>query len=188
MKQPEGNDDVMSKASQVDLRSKEDLAFQSAAVSIRQAWQAMPDITEISDNLVVEKTEEGLNIQIVEQNGRRMFPEGSKYPLEYTRQALAAIAPILQKLPNQVSISGHTAAGVIYTNPRYDSWDLSSDRANVTRSILGEFGLSPDHFRAVIGRSVEDPYFPNDPYLAANERIQITLVHAAPPIPGSLKP
>ena len=72
----------------------------------------MPDITEIADSLVVEETKDGLDIQLIDQEGRPMFPEGSKYPFEITRKAIAAMAPALQKLPNQIAISGDTAAGV----------------------------------------------------------------------------
>lgn len=174
--------------SQTKLKAADDLAFQSAAASIQQAWQAMPDITELADNLLVEKTDEGLNIQIIDQAGRPMFPEGSKYPFETTRAAIAAIAPVLQQLPNRITISGHTAAGVNYTNPRYGAWELSSDRANVVRSILGEFGLADDHIQSVAGQSTADPFFPNDPYMAANERIKITVLYEAPPVPPGLTP
>ncbi|HTN63213.1 MAG TPA: flagellar motor protein MotB, partial [Devosia sp.] len=162
--------------SQNDLKAADDLAFQSAAASIQQAWQALPDITELADNLLVEKTDEGLNIQIVDQAGQPMFPEGSKFPFEMTRAAIAAIAPVLQQLPNRITISGHTAAGVTYANPRYGPWELSSDRANVVRSILGQFGLADDHVQSVSGQSTADPFFPNDPYMAANERIKITVL------------
>lgn len=172
--------------SQDELKSTQDQAFHSAAASIRQAWQAMPEITEIADNLLVEETPEGLNIQIVDQEGRPMFPEGSKFPFELTRKAIAAIAPILQQLPNQISISGHTAAGGVFSNPRYGPWDLSSDRANVVRSILSEFGLADDRIEAVTGRSTSDPFFPNDPYMAANQRVKITVLYDAPPVPPDM--
>ena len=174
--------------SQNDVAALEDRAFHSAAASIRQAWQAMPEVAQIADNLLVEVTEEGLDIQIVDQEGRRMFPEGSKYPLEVARQAIAALGPILQQLPNQVRISGHTAAGGTYANPRYGQWELSSDRANTVRSILGEFGLSEDHIASVIGQAGADPFFPNDPYMAANERVRITVLHGASPVPADLTP
>jgi len=176
------------KASQIDLRSSQDQLFHSAAASIRQAWQALPDITEIADNLVIEETVEGLDIQLIDQGERPMFPEGSKYPYEATRQAIAAIAPVLQRLPNQIVISGHTAGGAVYTNPRYGSWELSSDRANTVRSILGEFGLSDGHINSVVGRSTAEPFFPNDPYLAANARITITVLYGASPVPPGLTP
>ncbi|HEV7346203.1 MAG TPA: flagellar motor protein MotB [Devosia sp.] len=184
----QGNQFDAAMASQYDLKAVDDQAFHSAAASIRQAWQEMPDITEISDNLLVEETEEGLNIKIIDQEGRPMFPEGSKYPNEVTRQALAAIAPILQKLSSPVRISGHTAAGGIYANPRYGSWELSADRANTVRQILGEFGLADDRVNSVVGRATAEPFFPNDPYMAANERIEITLLHEISPVPADLKP
>jgi chemotaxis protein MotB len=183
-----GTDAQASESSRTDLASSEDQVFHSAAASIRQAWQAMPDITQIRDNLVVEETKDGLNIELVDQEGRPMFPEGSKYPFEATRKAIAAIAPILQQLPNQISISGHTAAGSRYDNPRYGAWELSSDRANVVRGILSEFGLKDDRIDAVTGRATAEPYFPNDPYLAANERIKITLLYESPPVPAGMKP
>lgn len=169
-----------------EVKAVKDQAFHSAAASIRQAWQALPDITEISDNLLVEETEDGLDIQIIDQEGTPMFPEGSKYPTEQARQAIAALGPILQKLSNQITISGHTAAGGTYANPRYSSWELSSDRANVVRALLGEFGLSDDRISSVSGRSSADPFFPNDPYQAANERIKIVVLNEAPPVPADM--
>jgi chemotaxis protein MotB len=181
-----GRDSLSIGSSQDNLKSTDSQAFHSAAASIRQAWQALPDITEISDNLLLEETEEGLNIQIVDQEGSPMFPEGSKYPTEQARRAIAALGPILQRLSNQITISGHTAAGVVYASPRYGSWELSSDRANIVRVLLGEFGLSDDRVNSVSGRSTADPFFPNDPYQAANERIKITLLNEAPPVPADL--
>ncbi len=174
--------------SDANVKAEQDRAFHSAAASIKQAWQALPELTPFMDNLLVEKTDEGLDIQIVDQQGRAMFPEGSKYPTEATRLALAAIGPILQQLNSQVSISGHTAAGGRYDNPRYGSWELSADRANVVRSTLGEFGLSNDRVKSVIGRSTDDPFFPNDPYMAANERVRITVLQTPPPVPMGLRP
>ncbi len=177
-----------TRSSQEKLKAQYDMQFKAAAASIRQAWQAMPDITKIADNLIVEQTPDGLNIRIIDQEGRPMFAEGSKYPFEATRAAIAAIAPTLQKLPNQVTISGHTAAGSTYDDPHYGPWELSADRANVVRGILGEFGLSDDHFHSVSGRASSEPFFPNDPYLAPNERVEITMLYSAPPVPPDMKP
>jgi chemotaxis protein MotB len=183
-----GSPNDATRASSVSLQSQYNADFHSAAASIRQAWQADPDITTVSDSLIVEETQEGLNIQIVDQEGRPMFPEGSKYPYEETRQAIAALAPILEKLSSPISISGHTAAGASYPNPRYGAWDLSTDRANVVRGILGEFGLSDDRLQSVTGMASADPLFPNDPYLAGNGRVEITVKYEAPPVPAGLKP
>jgi chemotaxis protein MotB len=162
--------------------------FALAAASLKQAWQDLPEITSISDNLILEPTKDGLNITIADQDGKAMFPEGSKYPFELTRKALAAMAPALEKLPNQILIAGHTAAGTKYANPRYGRWELSFDRADVVRQILEEFGLSADRIQEVTGRGDGDPFFPNDPYLTANQRVTITVLYQPPPVPMGLQP
>jgi len=162
--------------------------YSLAAASLKQAWQDLPDITSISDHITVEDTQEGLNIVIADRDGHPMFPEGSKYPFELTRKAIAAMAPSLAKLPNRIRISGHTAAGTTYDNPRYGPWELSFDRANVARQILEEFGLSDDRIESVVGRADTDPFFPNDPYLSANQRVSILLVYEKPPVPVDLTP
>jgi len=159
-----------------------------AAASLKQAWQDLPDITSVADHIQVQDTQDGLNIVISDQEGRAMFPEGSKYPFEITRKAIAAMAPSLAKLPNQIRITGNTAAGGTYDNPRYGPWELSFDRANVTRQILEEFGVPDNRLESVIGRGESDPFFPNDPYLSANQRVSILLVYEKPPVPADLKP
>lgn len=62
------------------------------------------------------------------------------------------------------------------------------DRANAVRTLLGEFGLSDGLVGSVVGRAAADPLFPDDPYLAGNERVEITLRYAAPPVPPGLTP
>ena len=179
---------AISSASQVNPKSSYTADFQGVAASIRQAWQAQPDITDASNNLVLEQTKAGLNIKIMDQDGSPMFAEGSKEVSEPTRKAIAAMAPILQKLSNQISISGFTAAGVKYSDPHYGPWELSLDRANTVRSILGEFGLTEDHIKSVTGRASRDPIFANDQYLAANDRVEITVLYQSPPVPPNLSP
>lgn len=162
--------------------------FATAAASLRQAWQEMPEINEISNNIILEESEEGLNIMLVDQDGRSMFREGSKYPYETTRRLLAKMAPVLAQMPNRVEITGHTTAGGRTVDPSYTGWDLSSERANVARQILAEYGMPADQFYAVIGKSDTEPLFPNDPYLASNRRVEILLKAEAPPVPPDHKP
>ena len=173
-------------------REKTDIAraqeYALAAASLRQAFQDLPDIAALSRNILIEPSEDGVDIVIADQEGRAMFPEGSKYPYEITRKAIAAMAPALQKLGNPIKVSGHTAAGGTYDQPRYGPWELSFDRANVTRQVLEEYGLSGGRMQSVIGRAAADPFFPNDPYLAANQRVTISVVFQQPPVPVGLNP
>jgi chemotaxis protein MotB len=158
--------------------------FATAAASLRQAWQEMPEISELSENILVEETEDGLNIQLMDQDGRSMFPEGSRYPVETTRLLLSRMAPILRKLPHRIQITGHTTTGPTQTDPFNTGWDLSSERANSVRQILQQYGIPSEQFHSVIGKSDTDPLFPNDPYLAANRRVSILLMAEEPPVPS----
>ena len=82
----------------------------SPSASLRQAMQDMPEIAELSKHVMIEETKQGLNIEIVDQNGSSMFPEGSKEPYERTRRLVQRLAAPLKTLPYRISISGHTAA------------------------------------------------------------------------------
>ena len=58
----------------------------------------------------------------------------------------------------------------------------------MVRTILGEFGLPDDRVQSVIGRATTEPIFPNDPYMAANQRIEITVLNEPSPVPPDLEP
>ncbi len=158
-------------------------AHHSAVASIRQALQDMPEITELSRNIVIEPTREGLNVSIVDQDGRSMFPEGSVHPYERTRVVLKALAPTLRRLPNRLSVSGHTAAARPGPVRPPDSWSITAGSALAVREILSGAGLPDDRFASVAGRGDTEPVFPDNPYLAPNRRVTITLLSEEPPLP-----
>ena len=166
----------------------QDQAFALAAASLRQALQDLPELTEASKHIMLEDTKEGLNIEIVDQDGRSMFPEGSKDPYERTRQIIAKLAGPLKATPYRVSVTGHTAATKTPPRPDYGPWNLSVDRANSVRQILEEEGFPTANIYAVAGRADTDPLFPDDPYIAANRRVTIALMREAPPVPPGLQP
>ena len=114
-------------------RFKKDKKFALASASLRQALQEMPEITEASKHIMVEETKQGLNIEIVDQDGRSMFPDGAKEPYERTRKLIQKIAPALKAMPYRVSITGHTASSKVPDKPGYGPWELSADRANAVR-------------------------------------------------------
>jgi len=169
-------------------RFHKDEKFALASASLRQALQNMPEITEASKHIMVEETKQGLNIEIVDQDGRSMFPDGSKEPYERTRRIIQKIAPALKALPYRVSITGHTAASKVPDKPGYGAWELSADRANAVREILAAEGLPSGHVFEVAGKADTDPLFPDDPYLSPNRRVTITLMREEPPIPPDFTP
>jgi chemotaxis protein MotB len=167
---------------------KIDREFALASASLRQALQDMPEMTEISKHIMFEETKEGLNLEIVDQDGRSMFAEGSKVPYERTRRLIQKLAAPLKATPLRVAIAGHTSAGYVPTRSDYDAFDLSADRANAVRQILEREGLPPAHIFAVSGKADTLPLFPDDPSLSANRRVTITLMRENPPLPPGLTP
>ncbi|NVN86897.1 MAG: flagellar motor protein MotB [Rhodopseudomonas sp.] len=170
------------------VKTKVDREFALASASLRQALQDMPEIAEISKNIMFEETKDGLNLEIIDQDGRSMFAEGSKVPYERTRQLIQKLAPPLRATPLRVSIVGHTSAGLLPPRSDYNAFDLSSDRANAVRQILERDGLPTSHIFAVSGKADSQPLFPDDPSMAANRRVTITLMRESPPLPPGLKP
>ncbi len=162
--------------------------FATAAASLRQAWQEMPEIMEISDQILVEEKPEGLNIQLVDQEGRSMFPPSQPYPYERTRMILSKIAEVLRELPNPIEITGHTSSDRNEEQPGRTNWDLSVQRASSVRSLLAEYGVPNNRFEAVIGKAATEPLFPEDTFLAANRRISILLRAEEPPLPADHRP
>jgi chemotaxis protein MotB len=167
---------------------KIDREFALASASLRQALQDMPELTEMSKHIMFEETKQGLNLEIVDQDGRSMFADGSKVPYDRTRRLIQKLAAPLKATPLRVSILGHTAAGFVPSRSDYGAFDLSADRANAVRQILEREGLPASHIFAVSGKADSQPLFPDDPSLSANRRVTITLMREDPPLPPDLKP
>jgi len=185
----EAHDQKRSQGPEADTHSykkadfKKPDRFAMATDSLRQAWQELPEITEHSDNIIVEETEEGLSIQLVDQEGRAMFAADTAQPYEHTRHLLEKMAPVLKNMPNRIKITGHSDATKLYNVNGYSLWDLTADRANVARRILNQSGVPDDRFFAVIGKADTEPLFPDDAYLAANRRVSIVILRESPPLP-----
>src|SRR6201995_2247015 len=180
--------DQKERSKEAGAKLKVDREFALASASLRQALQDMPELTEISKHIMFEETKLGLNLEIVDQDGRSMFADGSKQPYERTRRLIEKLAIPLKQTPLRVLITGHTAAGFVPQRSDYGAFDLSADRANVVRQILEHEGLPAAHIFAVSGKADSQPLFPDDPSLAANRRVTITLMREDPPLPPDLKP
>lgn len=169
-------------------RFVDDRKFALASASLRQAMQSMPEITEASKHIMLEETKNGLNIEIVDQDGRSMFADGAKEPFERTRQLIQKLAPSLKAMPFRISVVGHTATSKVPPKPGYGPWELSADRANAVRQILAAEGVPSENFYMVAGKADTDPLFPDNPAMSPNRRVTITLMREEPPIPIDLTP
>jgi chemotaxis protein MotB len=164
-----------------DSHSAQNGDFARAAEAIHQAVQDNPDLAHLSHQVIMEQTPRGLRIQLVDQDGRPMFQPGTATPMPYAKQLLEQIGKIVDRLPNRISISGHTA-GSDFTGPHgQNNWELSSARAEAARALLAAGGLSADHVYEVAGKAGSEPLLPEDPSASANRRISILLLREPPP-------
>ena len=170
-------------------RFKEDRKFALASASLRQALQEMPEITEASKHIMVEETKQGLNIEIVDQDGRSMFADGAKEPYERTRKLIQKIAPSLKAMPYRISIVGHTASSKVPEKPGYGAvGTFRRPRQCGAPDSRRRGACRPGNIFMVAGKADTDPLFPDNPSMSPNRRVTITLMREEPPLPADFNP
>lgn len=158
------------------LAKHEETQFAKAEAELRQAIQQIPELRDLAQNLIIDKTPEGLRIQLVDQEGYSMFPSGSAKMQPQTAQLLSQVARAVSSLPNRLSISGHTDSIPFGSGASYSNWELSSDRANATRRALEAMGVTDNRIETVVGRADRDHLFKAEPNSPRNRRISIVLL------------
>ncbi len=158
------------------LAEQEDKEFKEAEEELRKALESSPDLQELAKNIRIEETDEGLRIQILDEDGTAMFPSGSAVMADHTKLLLSKVVEAIQGMPQDISIEGHTDAVPFSTVTGYSNWELSSDRALATRRELETQGLASGRFAKVAGLADTDPLLPETPENERNRRISITLL------------
>ncbi|NEU11486.1 flagellar motor protein MotB [Methylobacterium sp. BTF04] len=154
-----------------------------AAASLRQAMQDMPEIAELSKNIIVAPSLRGVDLSLVDQDGVSMFPDGSSRPNDRTRRLLERLAPTIRKMASRIAITGYTASERPGRRPAAPPWEISANRAISVRDILAGSGVPDDRFASVTGKADTEPMFPDNPYLPANRRVTVTLLNETGPTP-----
>jgi len=135
------------------------------------------NITEkLKDQIEMTITAEGLRIELMETEKGAFFPIGTREPNDQGKELLSLLAAQLGKLPNTLSIEGHTDAKPFSTTGIYTNWELSADRANAARRIMQENGLTPNQVSQVRGYADQRLRKPEEPENPANRRISV-IVH-----------
>ncbi len=136
-----------------------------------------PALAAFRHQLLINITPEGLRIQVVDSAKRSMFPNGSTVLEPYARTIFKAIAPTLNQLPNQISITGHTDA-LRYANggKGYSNFNLSAGRANAVRQVLVQNGLDESKILRVVGMGSAVLYVPKEPDSPLNRRVSIVVL------------
>ena len=159
---PGGGDDVTQQQGEVhkqpnidDLKKRmETNRLKRIRGELDQLIEADPKLRALRPHLKIDLVQEGLRIQIIDSQNRPMFKTGSAEVEPYMRDILRAIAPVLNEIPNKVSLAGHTDDYPYASGERgYSNWELSADRANASRRELVAGGLDDGKVLRVIGMS-----------------------------------
>lgn len=160
----------------IRVAQMEEQEFNEAQEELLKAIEENKELQGLEKNIRIENTDEGLRIQILDEDGTAMFPSGSAAMAEHTRLLLQQVAGVIEKMPQDVSIEGHTDAVPFRRSDGYSNWELSADRALATRRALEGMGLETKRFAKVAGLSDTDPLLPEAPENESNRRISITLL------------
>ena len=136
-----------------------------------------PVMSEYQPQMLLDMTPDGLRVQIVDRENRPMFATGSARLQREMRVILRQLGPVLNGMPNSITITGHTDAVQYATGEReYSNWELSADRANAARRELVAGGMDETKVRRVQGLS-STVNLVQDPYADANRRISILVLN-----------
>ncbi len=151
-------------------------SIQKIMDNLKQAFNSLEELEKFKHNLIIELTEKGVEIQIIDSTEQEMFKSGSPKPVKYTENVIKMIGKIVADLPNKINITGHTDSKP-YNGNGYSNWELSSDRAHVTRRILESCKINGDRFLEVNGRADRDQFNKQNPAAPENRRISITVLY-----------
>ena len=118
-------------------------------------------------------TAEGLRIELLESDAGTFFESGSSDPTAKGKELLQMLAQELGKLPNKISIEGHTDSKPFAEGVAYGNWELSADRANAARRLMQEDGLAADQVSQVRGFADQRLRKPDEPFDPSNRRISL---------------
>ncbi len=169
---------VAGEGEQITL-SKDDM--EGLKEKIQSAMKQMPDFKQLQDHVTMTVTGEGLRIELLEKEKGMFFESGSSAPSEFGSSVLSKLSAELAKLPNNVTIEGHTDAKPFSKTGLYSNWELSTDRANSARRVMSEMGLRPDQVKQVRGFADQRLMDQKDPEAAKNRRISIIVQYQLPP-------
>lgn len=168
-----GAKEGMDLGEQYDIQRLEDLKRE-----IKNLIEHNPTLRQFRSQLLLDMTPNGLRIQILDKKNRPMFAIGSAIIQPYMRDILRALAPVLNRLPNSITISGHTDARRYATGGRnYSNWELSADRANAARQALVVGGLTKGKVKRILGLADTVNLIKDDPRAAVNRRISILVLN-----------
>jgi len=150
---------------------KEDMA--KLKEQLQTVIRQVSDFDKLKSHIEMTVTAEGLRIELLESEAGTFFESASSEPTDSAREILTILAGELGKLPNRVSIEGHTDSRPFSPRANFSNWELSADRANTCRRLMQQSGLRVDQVAEIRGYADQNLRNKSDPNDASNRRITL---------------
>jgi chemotaxis protein MotB len=156
---------------------KPDLAVERSSLEeakkrITEVIAQLPELSRLKDQVALEITEDGLRIELLDKENSHFFDLGSANLKPETQELLKLIAREVGKLPNHITVEGHTDSRP-YGTKSYTNWELSADRANAAQRLMEDDGIRPGQVTSVKGCADRQLRNPADPLDFQNRRVTI---------------
>jgi chemotaxis protein MotB len=154
--------------------------MQKLKEKLEQEIKAKKDLEQLSKQIEITITSEGLRIEIIEDKNGIFYQSGSAQLSESGQELLALVASELKTLPNYLLIEGHTDATQYSSDASYTNWE----RANAARRLLQQDGVRSDQVTQVRGYADQLLRVKSNPYDPSNRRVSILVKNQEGPLPN----
>jgi chemotaxis protein MotB len=163
----------------IPITKKQDLA--KLKEDLMKAMENMPNYDKLKKQIEMTVTPEGLKIEMLEDPKGTFFENGKAQPTPALQSFLQVLAVEIGKLLNSLLIEGHTDSRPFSDSQTYGNWELSSDRANISRRLMQASGVRPDQVAQVRGYADQSLRKPLQPADASNRRITLIIQNLVEP-------
>ncbi len=168
--------DKMDDKALEEAKKREEESFKKAEASLREAIKSSPEMASLEDNLLIDSTPEGLRIQIVDKDGYSLFTTGNANLVGRSRDLVMTVGKVISRLPNKITIAGHTDSTPYRGISRSNNWELSAGRAYSSMMALMMGGYTEDRVTDIRGKADREPLMKEDTKNPQNRRISVILL------------
>ncbi|HAA92027.1 MAG TPA: chemotaxis protein MotB [Rhodospirillaceae bacterium] len=158
----------------------EERQLEAAKAAVQQAMAQIEELQELAPSVMIDIVPQGLRIQLMDNDKNPLFAPGSEYLNVNGRKLVAMVSEVVTRLPNQLSITGHTDTAEYQKGPSGRSnWELSIRRANSARRALKANGIPDQRVKTVDGRAATQLLDVDTPTSPRNRRIAVLVLRKA---------
>jgi chemotaxis protein MotB len=151
---------------------------------LQKTIREIPNLDLLKNHIDMTVTNEGLRIELTESATGTFFDSGSAKISKDGQELLDVLAEELGKLPNKLAFEGHTDSKPYAEGSNYGNWELSTDRANAARPLMGQKGIRGDQVTQVRGFADQRLRKKNAPLDPSNRRISLIVQYLEKKAPG----